>query len=243
MAYTNTKVIDAIIVGADKHREADDFIKGTYAKFEEYGFRGCAIGCAIHDAKQAGHLPESLEDGDHAGLSAATGIPETLLRLEDSIYEGLATNTSWPGRFARAARHRDLTMAWPRFALWLLSDETSPMWKSAQDSIVKQTIDGVVSLYNEWIDTGEIPSEDKWVAARDSTDAVADVADADAAWAAASAAARAAARNAGVAAGIAARNASAATRVAAGVARVAAWVTMSDKLIEIMETCPEGGES
>ncbi|MCB1745516.1 MAG: hypothetical protein KDK91_34440, partial [Gammaproteobacteria bacterium] len=160
-------IIAQLIERADAHREADEYIAGTYGDLREWE-GGCAIGCAIHDLVHMGVLPATTDTGDHAAIAEVTGIPEQLLQLEDAIFENLPDEErpAWPGCFLRAAHGRDLSMAWPKFALWLLSDPSSPMYGPAQDNRARNAIAGVADLYREWVDTGTRPPKSKWAAAR-----------------------------------------------------------------------------
>ena len=71
------------------HREADEFIQGTYW---EDG-KGCAVGCLTHDP-----------DGGHEQYPDRWGIPEWLAHLEDRVFEGLPADQArlWPERFMSA---------------------------------------------------------------------------------------------------------------------------------------------
>lgn len=176
-----TTIIDRLIEHSDRHREADEFIQGHYAR----GHRGCVIGCAVRDCVAEGALPKSTSPDDHEALSRATGVPEMVLHLADMFFEcSIASEApSWSPRFWRAARGRDLSLAWPRFARWLLSEPDSPpMYAASQDDSVRDAIVGVARLYREWLDTGQKPARDRFAAA------------AEAAWAARAAAAWAAQR-------------------------------------------------
>lgn len=67
-----------------QHRLEDEIIKGTYW---ENG-KGCAVGCTLHSS-------------NHVAYETELGIPETLARLEDGIFEGLPLKESqeWPENF------------------------------------------------------------------------------------------------------------------------------------------------
>jgi len=257
---TNTKAIDVLIAGADRHRKADEFIAGDYDGWDGERPGACDIGCAAKDLIHAGLMPSSASVGDYRAISDATGIPVELLQLEDSIFEGLpeSDRPAWPGRFARAAKDRDLDLAWPRFAHWLLSADDSPMRDGARNPGVSEAVRRVASLFAEWID-GRRPAESAWSAARSAARFAGSAARSAAwfaawfaAWSAAgpagfagSAAGSAARFAAGSAARFAARSAawSAAGSDAGSDARSAAYQEVSQKLVEIMESSPTGGAS
>jgi len=82
---TQRKYIDRAI----KHRKADEIVQGIYW---EDG-KGCAVGCLAHANESA-----------HEALEEQTGIPEWLIRLADTIFEGLEVGEyqKWPERFVTA---------------------------------------------------------------------------------------------------------------------------------------------
>ena len=69
-----------------KHRNLDALIKGSYAK-ENGIFKGCAVGCAVQslNVKRGLHIKHD----DHAGIAEASGVPEWLYRLADTLFENL----------------------------------------------------------------------------------------------------------------------------------------------------------
>ena len=108
------------------HRKADELVKGRYW---ESG-KGCAVGCTVHSSS-------------HAAYETELGIPRELARLEDQIFERLDNGASkaWPEAFLQAPRvGADLSMVWPSFALWLLSEAAAArqaFWLSARDKLLQ----------------------------------------------------------------------------------------------------------
>lgn len=102
------------------HQEADEIVAGTYW---EDG-KGCAVGCSIHGSS-------------HAAYETEIGIPRTLARLEDRLFEVIYTfdrplAKAWPLRFMSAPKvGADLELVWPRFAHWLLVAATHGVIKHA----------------------------------------------------------------------------------------------------------------
>jgi hypothetical protein len=109
-AYHNDPAVKAAILAQlERHRLADEIIKGHYW---ENG-KGCAVGCTIHS-------------GRHAEYEPRFGIPQMLARLEDFIFEGLANGEAktWPERFMGAIRPgADLSLVGWTFLHWLITDE------------------------------------------------------------------------------------------------------------------------
>lgn len=62
-----------------QHEAADMLIKGTYGNgLGDCGFRGCAIGCALHSLNKIQGKPESelaRHTGDHARYVTDLGLP------------------------------------------------------------------------------------------------------------------------------------------------------------------------
>ena len=140
-------------------------------------------------------------------------------------------------------RGRDYSMAWPRFALWLMIDTAGGVIRFAKTAKAKSAIKGVAALYSRWIETGKKPDAEEWEKARsDADDAAAYAAYAAAyaayaAYAAADAAyaADAAADAAAYAAQAAAYAAYAADAADAADARKLQWSRMAEKLSELLK--------
>jgi len=216
------------------HREADELIRGTYW---EDG-KGCAVGCTIHGS-------------DHSAYERELGIPATLAYLEDQLFESLPTEAAqqWPEHFLEAIPvGADLSLVWPQFAIWLLTDPQAGVIRFSRDDQARHAITGVAGLYQR-VCTRQAVSREEWTAAawaaRDA---------ADASWAAgvSRAAARAAwAAWAAGAAALAARDAADASWAAgaAGVSRAAARAAarkrQAEKLLELRRfhhhMCTAGG--
>jgi len=218
--HGDPKIKENYLARVRAHREADEMVKGVYWK----DGKGCGVGCTIHS-------------GNHHSYETELGIPEVLAHLEDAIFEGLPNGDAkaWPERFLSAIKPgADLSLVWPRFALWLLVDPADGVIKYAGEyRDVDKAIRRVGDLYREWTE-GRKPDKAAWAAARaaarDAARAAAGDAARAAAWAAAWSAARAAAGDAARAA------AGAAARAAAGdAAWDAAFRRMADKLVELLE--------
>jgi hypothetical protein len=240
LAYHGDPAIKAKYLARVKaHREADVLTQGV--GWESNGTtRGCAVGC-------------TLEAYDHSRYPVELGIPEVIANLEDAIFEGLprAEAMRWPEAFLKAIKPgSDLSMVWPRFAVWLLSSRGSPMFKQAQNETVKHAVTGVAVLYRKWGDTGTKPRAERFSAAVSAADAAANAANAaSAAYAAVSAANAAnaasaayaaahaayAAADAASAAYAASAAADAAAHAAYAAADAAAWRKMSSKLITLLK--------
>ncbi|MFN2388029.1 MAG: hypothetical protein ABR575_00260 [Actinomycetota bacterium] len=70
----------------------------------------------------------------------------------------------WPEEFLRAIPvGADLSLVWPRFALWLLTD---PEWGASRHARgrTKGVLARVVALYERW-SSGDKPSRQEWISA------------------------------------------------------------------------------
>ncbi len=189
-----------------------------------------ALADVLNSAKPAAHslarfaAPE-FEDVRLARLRKLPGMPETIGWLAKRIAEN-GHNDGFAGSVLSAFTvGKDYSTVWPRFALWLMTDEKHGVLRLAKDQRTKDAINGVAVLYSRWIETGTKPDVEEWRKARS---AAAD----DAAYAAYAAAAAAAA--AAYAAYAAAADAAAAAAAAA--ARKSQWIAMGKKLIELLKS-------
>jgi len=156
LAYHGDKRIKAKYLGRVRaHRKADEIISGRYW---ENG-KGCAIGCTIHGS-------------NHAAYETELGVPRSLARLEDRLFEGLYATRNfplakeWPERFLSAIKPgSDLSLVWTKFALWLLSDEKDGVIRFAKRADTRTAIEGVSALYRRWA-AGDKPATSEWESAR-----------------------------------------------------------------------------
>jgi len=204
--HGDPKIKEKYVSRMKAHIAADELIQGT--GFENG--KGCAVGCTL-DSYEHGRYPIEL------------GVPEVLAYLQDAIFEGLPVgeDKAFPLAFLEAIKEgADLSLVWPKYAVWLLSDPIHGTFQYCSES-GKAAAMQVVALYNHVIEGGSVgeyewawAAEAAWAARAAAWAAMA----AEAAWAARAAAwvARAAAGEAW-----AAREARAA-RAAAGEARAAA---------------------
>src|SRR5271165_1429994 len=133
------------------HRAADQLRQGFgyWDKDDEGEFRGCAVGCTLHS-------------NDHSAYETELGIPRILARLEDGIFEDLPMDRaqSWPEEFLSVIPvGADLSLVWPKFAIWMLSDEVWGVRKYAHSDGSRAAIDFVVALYHRKI-AGDCPTRD-----------------------------------------------------------------------------------
>src|ERR1019366_3865717 len=124
------------------HRLADEIIHG---KYWENG-KGCAVGCTVHS-------------NQHAAYESELGIPRILARLEDGIFESLSNGLAltWPERFLEAIKPgTDLSMVWPKFAVWMLTDEKYGVIKFSKSDAQRESIQTISDMYLFKIEGAEI---------------------------------------------------------------------------------------
>jgi hypothetical protein len=202
------------------HAKADRLIQGTGWS----NGKGCAIGC-------------TLEAYDHTRYPIELGVPMELAKLEDQIFEGLAPSQAmkWPAAFLSAIPvGADLSLAWPRFAVWMLRIELA-----AYDTA--GVCGRVAKLYDRWI-AGQKPPMSEWHKARFAATAAAAAA-AAVVYAVDAADAAAAATHAADAADIAAVDAAdavdaVANAAAANAPRRGFWRRSSRELLRLLGTSP-----
>lgn len=119
LAYHNDPAIKQKFVDrVTAHRKADQVVQGIGWDGETHS--GCCIGCMF-------------DKYNHSLAPTEIGYPEPLARLADAIHEGLPKSVclpddkrqpAWIERFTEAAKPgADLSLVWPRFAVWILTDE------------------------------------------------------------------------------------------------------------------------
>ena len=233
----------------ERHRQLDQIAQGTYGTERGGKWRGCAVGCSLRSLDEIEGRTLRVDNNDHADLAERLGIPLVLARLEDRIFEGLAPEEAklWPTLFARAIPvGADMSLVWPRFAHWMLSDGTSGVIRFAKIDQTKAAVSRVAELFAEQIAGGKV-SAARWSAAAARWSAAAAVARWSAADAAAAAAAAAAADAARWSAAAAAARWSAAAAAAAAAADAAAdaaaarqkhYKAMAEALLRFMSEAP-----
>jgi hypothetical protein len=134
IAYHGKQEIkDFYLARVRAHAAADELIHGMYW---ENG-KGCAVGCTVHS-------------DSHAAYERELGIPRILARLEDGIFEGMPNGKSkeWPEQFLAAIEPgRDLSLIWPRFAVWLLTDKWHGVLQYAKTQRAKIAIQNIADAY------------------------------------------------------------------------------------------------
>ena len=151
LAYHDDPAIKAKYMAiVEGHRLADEIVQG-------YGYwddgKGCAVGCTLHSDR-------------HQDYPAELGIPEVLAWLEDLIFECIPVVEArrWPGRFLAAPEPgADLSLVWPKFAVWLLSSDDLGLPRMA-DRAGKLALAQVVALHQRTIE-GDHPSPFEWTTA------------------------------------------------------------------------------
>jgi hypothetical protein len=207
------------------HAEADEIVKGVYWQ----DGKGCGVGCLSHD-------PE----GGHKEVAYRTGVPLMLVRLEDTIFEGLSNVDAkrWAVDFWDAIEPgADLSRVGWRFLYWLLTDKSvnpgidHPLVKDS----VKQCADVLIPLMN-----GEPTDKSAAESAAESAKSAAW----SAAWSADAAASAAWSADAAASAAWLAKSAawsaawSAESEAAKSASAETAYVWMSQKLIALLRQAP-----
>lgn len=110
--------------------------------------KGCAVGCTLHSP-------------NHGAYETELGIPRVLAHLEDVIFERLpvAKARTWPGRLLEAPEvGANLSLVWPRFAVWLLTDKDAGVLRFAKKVTTKKAIQYVADLWQRVVDGETVES-------------------------------------------------------------------------------------
>ena len=167
------------------HQKQDQIIKGTYGKLNGK-WKGCAVGCSVRSL--AITKGETLKENyaDHKRYETDLGIPESLARLEDFLFENMPDDKAkkWPAEFIKAVPVGvNLSMIAPKFIVGTLK-EVVKLKKVKGDKVVVKAVLDVTKLWEQVI-VGNSPKEAAWRAAESAARG--------AAWRAAESAARGAA--------------------------------------------------
>lgn len=145
LSFHNDKSIKELYVNRVKlHQLADEIEQGFYW---ENG-RGCAVGCTIHGE-------------DHSSYERELGIPKVLSKIEDCIFENLPVEIAklWPLKFLETINVGvDLSSVWPKFSIWLLTDEIYGVLKYVK---LQKSIDAILSV-SEGYKNYLLMTEEKW---------------------------------------------------------------------------------
>ena len=204
-------------------RESGHMIRGEY--YIKDTQKGCLIGLAIH--------------GDHhTQLAVESGIPEWLLRLGETCFEGLPeeTFTEFPERLMDAIPvgidHKTLEPIKHKMAVFQIQE----ICCNTDHPLVKNKIDIILSLHKRYLGNNP-PSDQEWFSAAEAARSAAR----SAAYSAAHSAARSAAHSAAAeSTAYSARSASysaaaAAESAAAEAAYSAARSAISEKLLSLLQ--------
>jgi hypothetical protein len=226
ITYTNSKYTrEEAIAEAQKHQDADDFIRGTYGNKKPDGsWSGCSVGCMG-------------KEGRHHAYIEFFNIDQRIAFLSDKFFENLPEDqykTMTLDLFQSIPEKVDSTLVYYRFMHWLLVDPNEGVILHA---VNKSIVQNVADLYQRAID-GDFPSSKEWRYATAAADAATYAASAAAAYAAA-AAANAAAYAVSAAAAYAAADAAAyAASAAYAYARQSHFIKMRDKLFQLFRDAP-----
>jgi len=105
-----------------RHQKADMIVKGTYGK-ENGVWKGCAVGCSIHSYNLK--RGKEIATDNHNAFETELGIPESLARLEDYLFEKMPDDKAlkFPAEFLKSIPvGADLSLVAPKFIAGTLRD-------------------------------------------------------------------------------------------------------------------------
>lgn len=101
LSFRGDAALKAIHVAqAERHAAADMLVAGTFGDADDSQFRGCSVGCFAHE------IEPTTDANWHEVVAEARGLPAWLIRLQDSMFEGLPLTD-------RASFHVDLAKRIP----------------------------------------------------------------------------------------------------------------------------------
>ncbi len=158
MKSFNQDLKSALVAEIRKHREQDQVVQGSYGEDSTGKFRGCAVGCAIHSLADINGT--FLFTDDHGIYERELGIPRILAELQDVIHEGLSDESfpTWPERFMEAVpTETDLSLVFPKFVLWFLTDEKYGISNYATGTIHQVAVEEASGLFSAIVAGEHIP--------------------------------------------------------------------------------------
>lgn len=171
-AFTGTIATKEEMVNELKlHQEADSFMKGKYESMFDGKFKGCAVGCSLESISRLKGLP--LVFSDHSRYEDLMGVPTWLVRVEDTIFEGLPLERSkqWPLEFTEAINvGADLNKIKAPFLVFILRSTL----EYVQDDKHKKQKDAIQGVIDLWLRDDVGSSE--WESARSKARSAADAA-------------------------------------------------------------------
>lgn len=161
MKSFNQELKSALVAEIRKHREQDQVIQGNYGTEEEGKFRGCAVGCAIDSLfRIRGRATPYYLCSDHDMYERELGITIILAELQDIIHEVLSDESfpTWPERFMEAVpTETDLSLVFPKFALWFLVDEEYGILNYAIGTKHQEAVEEAAGLFSAIVAGEHIP--------------------------------------------------------------------------------------
>jgi hypothetical protein len=152
LAYHGDAKLRAKLVREMKrHAKLDMLAQGAMGDND----KGCTAACAIHSLTGEWAY-------DHSQLAELLNVPEVLTRLFDRIFEGLSADEArefsqaWPKAIRAGA---DLSLVWPKLAVWLLVDPTHGVIRFAgSEHGVREAVERVAALWQRVIEGESVES-------------------------------------------------------------------------------------
>lgn len=148
-----------------KHQKADQIVQGTYGK-ENGHWKGCAVACSVRSLAIVKGEVLKTEYNDHARYQSDLGIPESLARLEDYLFETMPEDKAklWPAEFIKAINvGSNLSLVAPKFISATLRDLLSIKEVKDDKAVAKVVLD--IAKMWDLVVRGESPKATAWSAA------------------------------------------------------------------------------
>ena len=161
--HGNAQLKKDIVFEILNHQKQDQIIKGTYGH-QNGIWKGCAVGCSIHSLNVK--YGKSLDTSSHKSYETELGIPESLARLEDYLFESMPDDKSkkWPLEFMKAISvGANLSLVSAKFIAGILRDVVKNKYVKDDKTVVKAVLD-IARLW-ERIVSGKKVKDAAWSAA------------------------------------------------------------------------------
>lgn len=147
-----------------KHEAADAIIKGSYGEMGlslEDGFRGCAIGCALHSMNAIRGVRASVSS--HERFPVELGLPVELAYHIDTVFENLpeAESATWPRRVIEAIPvGANLDHVIPALLQWIILDSTDGFIKDAKPQFHDTYRQFAALVDRDWKQSGSVTDQE-----------------------------------------------------------------------------------
>lgn len=163
--HNDPKLKKDMVLEILNHQKQDQILKGTYGQ-QNGKWRGCAVGCSVRSLAIIKGETLIEQYNQHERYETDLGIPESLARLEDYLFEVMpqADAMKWPAEFMKAIPvGADLSLVAAKFISATLKEVVKLKYVKDDKAVVKSVLATAV-LWDRVI-SGKIVKPAAWSAA------------------------------------------------------------------------------